>query len=579
MNRLRVAIFLVLMLVLASCSAALPVEIATPPPGSAGATAAASVTAPLSTDTPAPTPTATPEPTAIPTPTPEPLTVSISPDIPQGFATALGERMTNAGPMLDGRVIKLVDAEAQADASIVLRPASQDDVPVLAERVFVVVAPFATLQDTVTLEALQKRWSGDGNPLFVTEDAAALLMPIMGGEPARMVAADELLEQLQQTPGALGILAFDALNPAYKAIMLEDAPNPVDNRFAIEQYPLAVQLVVQGPAGKELAEALAGAIEPLTNRDPDKLTTLVMTGVTAMARVTAKRMEQKGYDYPARVIGPELSAADITHVSNEIPFIEGCKVNASANNLTFCSKPEYWQALADVGTDIVGLSGNHVNDYGRKGARQSLAFYQEIGIPVYGSGLNEEEACKPLLLERNGNAFAFIAALAYQPARAWATKDEPGACYYYKNKQKILEMIRDLSQKVDIVSVELQFYETYKPYPTKKQVREFRELRDAGADIVTGVQSHVPQALEPYGDNDPGGAGIIAYGLGNFFFDQMWSQPTRDELYLRHTIYDGKLIHTQILTGVLYDYAQPRWATPQQRTRILKRIFDAAPPR
>jgi poly-gamma-glutamate synthesis protein (capsule biosynthesis protein) len=93
------------------------------------------------------------------------------------------------------------------------------------------------------------------------------------------------------------------------------------------------------------------------------------------------------------------------------------------------------------------------------------------------------------------------------------------------------------------------------------------------------VQSHVPQALEPYGDSDAGGAGIIAYGLGNFFFDQMWSQETRDELYLRHTIYDGKLIHTEILTGVLYDYAQPRWATPKQRARILNRIFKAAPAR
>jgi poly-gamma-glutamate synthesis protein (capsule biosynthesis protein) len=298
-----------------------------------------------------------------------------------------------------------------------------------------------------------------------------------------------------------------------------------------------------------------------------------------MARVTAARMERKGYDYPARVIGPELSAADITHISNEIPFIKGCKVNTKPNNLRFCSKPAYWKALELVGTDIVGLSGNHVNDFGRKGARESLAFYKKIGVPVYGSGLNEEEACKPLLLEHNGNSFAFIAALAFQPSYAWATDTQPGACYYYKNRKKILNMIRELSGQVDIVSVELQFQESYRARPLPKQVREFRKLRAAGADIVTGVQSHVPQALEPYGETEPGGSGIIAYGLGNFFFDQMWSQPTRDELYLRHTIYDGRLIHTEILTGVLYDYAQPRWATPKQRTRILKRIFNATPPK
>jgi poly-gamma-glutamate synthesis protein (capsule biosynthesis protein) len=578
MKLLRIGLFVLLMLVLAACSATLPVFDGTPPTQDtpAATTEAPATAVPEATETPQPT--ATPEPTATPTPTPQPLTVSMAADLPQSFATALGERLAAAGPLPDGRVIKLVDAGQDAEASILLRPAQSDDVAVLAERVFVVVAPFATLQDEIALDTLRKRWAGDGQPLFMTDEAAALLTPVLGEDHAQIVSTDGLLAELKATPGALGVLPFDQLNPTYKVLNL-DGFNPVDNRFSADGYPLAVQVVVQGEASDDVADVLAGAIEPMTNRDPDKLTTLVMTGVTAMARVTAKRMEQKGYTYPAKVIGPELSAADITHISNEIPFIEGCKVNASADNLKFCSKPEYWAALEAVGTDIVGLSGNHVNDFGRKGAQQSLAFYKDNGIPVYGSGLNEEEACKPLLLEDHGNTFAFIAALAYQPARAWATKTEPGACYYYKNKEKILNMIQDLSQQVDIVAVELQFYETYKPYPTKKQVREFRELRDAGADIVTGVQSHVPQALEPYGDSDAGGAGIIAYGLGNFFFDQMWSQETRDELYLRHTIYDGKLIHTEILTGVLYDYAQPRWATPKQRARILNRIFKAAPAR
>jgi len=578
MKLLRIGLFVLMMLVLAACSATLPVFDGTPPTqDTPAATTEAPATAVQATETP-PQPTATPEPTATPTPTPQPLTVSMAADLPQSFATALGERLAAAGPLPDGRVIKLVDAGQDAEASILLRPAQSDDVAVLAERVFVVVAPFATLQDEIALDTLRKRWAGDGQPLFMTDEAAALLTPVLGEDHAQIVSTDGLLAELKATPGALGVLPFDQLNPTYKVLNL-DGFNPVDNRFSADGYPLAVQVVVQGEASDDVAGVLAGAIEPMTNRDPDKLTTLVMTGVTAMARVTAKRMEQKGYTYPAKVIGPELSAADITHISNEIPFIEGCKVNASADNLKFCSKPEYWAALEAVGTDIVGLSGNHVNDFGRKGAQQSLAFYKDNGIPVYGSGLNEEEACKPLLLEDHGNTFAFIAALAYQPARAWATKTEPGACYYYKNKEKILNMIQDLSQQVDIVAVELQFYETYKPYPTQKQVREFRELRDAGADIVTGVQSHVPQALEPYGDSDAGGAGIIAYGLGNFFFDQMWSQETRDELYLRHTIYDGKLIHTEILTGVLYDYAQPRWATPKQRARILNRIFKAAPAR
>jgi poly-gamma-glutamate synthesis protein (capsule biosynthesis protein) len=140
-------------------------------------------------------------------------------------------------------------------------------------------------------------------------------------------------------------------------------------------------------------------------------------------------------------------------------------------------------------------------------------------------------------------------------------------------------MVQDLAGKVDLVAVELQYYESYEPYPTSQQVADFREIRSWGADIVTGVQSHVPQAMEPYGAADKGGPGIIVYGLGNLFFDQMWSWDTRTELYARHAIYDGRLISTEILTGVLEDAAQPRWTTAKERAELLDRIFDAAPKR
>ncbi|MCB0106167.1 MAG: CapA family protein, partial [Caldilineaceae bacterium] len=225
------------------------------------------------------------------------------------------------------------------------------------------------------------------------------------------------------------------------------------------------------------------------------------------------------------------------------------------------------------------LSGNHVNDFGYEGARRSLQFYQDHDIPIYGSGFTPEEACAPLLWEHNGNTFAFLAALAYGPSSAWVTDEEPGACYYYDHKEEVLAHVRDLASEVDIVAVELQYEETYVPYPTANQVIEFRELRAAGADIVTGVQSHVPQAMEPYGHRDAGGPGMIVYGLGNLFFDQMWSWETRTELYARHTIYQGQLISTEILTGVLEDYAQPRWTTPQERVALLTTIFEAAPAR
>ena len=469
----------------------------------------------------------------------------------------------------------IVEDGGDAGASVRVIPLADAEGSLLSQRVFAVVAPFATVRDEISMTELRERWSGEAS-LLVSDEAVGLAT-LFGSEPIQTLPTPDLLTQLHQQPDALAILPFEYLDPSLKVLTV-DGVSPLNNQLIPETYPLALALVLDGPDASEVTPHLQGVL-PTTNRDSERLTTLVMTGVTAMSRGTAARMEKKGYTYPAEVISDTLRSADITHVSNEVPFIDGCKVNNTFMNLVLCSDYPYWQTLEAIGTDIVGLSGNHVNDFGRKGARESLAFYRDNEIPIYGSGLNTDEACAPLRWEHNGNTFAFIAALAWWPEEAWATATQPGACNFYNNLDRILADVRTLSEEVDVVAVELQYHETYKPSPLKEQVADFRLLRNAGADIVTGVQSHVPQAMEPYGNSALYGPGMISYGLGNIFFDQMEDWDTRTGLIARHAIYDGRLISTEILTTVLEDYAQPRWATSEERAGILRKIFKGAPKR
>lgn len=531
--------------------------------------------------TPAPTPT-WPTPTPTPEPLDGPITVALADSVPVQWGPALLARLNRIHQVETGAGLQplyVLDRPETAQVRIDLRPVASASAP-LAERVFAVAMPFATVRDDVSLDEVRAAWQGaEGSPpAYASVETVALLRPVLGDFAGVLTPQGQLLSAIESDPGALAILPFDQLDPRFKALTV-DGVNVLSNRFDIRAYPLAVALDVSGRGASVVQPLLRDVILPYTNRDASRLTQLIMTGVTAMSRVTALRMDQKGYDYPSRVISDVFAAADITHISNEVPFLDDCVADPTENNLILCSHPNYWAALEALGTDIVGLSGNHVNDFGREGARRSLTWYRENGIPYYGSGFNVNEACAPLLWEHHGNTFAFIAALAFWPENAWATTDLPGACYYYDNRELLLALVRQLSEAVDIVSVELQHTETYEPYPIASQIADFRELRAAGADIVTGVQSHVPQAQEPYGVGDPGGPGIISYGLGNFFFDQMWSWETRTELAARHTIYNGRLLNTELLTMVLEDFAQPRWATPEERAEILNRIFRAAPPR
>ncbi len=538
-------------------------------------TQAATTALPTGTDTPAATPT------SAPTFTPTPAYQSLGLAIPEHLS--LAQRLSELDLTASGYQLR-VEPSSESDLALMVRGPS-DPLPSTAYlfgyRYFAPVVPFDAVVDAVAEAELQERWHGrTPGPLVMDAETAEVFSLVWGqGEP-EVVLAEQMLAALQADRAAMGLLPFELLDPTFKVLSVSDL-SLFDAALEPSAYPLALALTLEGQQAQAVGPLMAESLGDWPNRDASKLTRLVMTGVTAMCRLTAARMEAYGTTYPAQVIGEELGKADITHVSNEVPFVHGCPVDTSEDNLTFCSDYDYWDALAAIGTDVVGLSGNHVNDFGYDGARESITFYRDRGIPIYGSGLNEAEACAPLFYEHNGNRLAFLAALAYEPSYAWATEDLPGACYFYDNKESILATIRDLAAdpEIDMVLVELQYEETYVPYPTESQVAEFRELRDAGADIVTGVQSHVPQAWEPYGLQDEGGPGIIVYGLGNLFFDQMWSWETRTGLIARHTIYDGRLINSEVLTTVLEDYAQPRWATADERAEILARIFGAAPAR
>jgi poly-gamma-glutamate synthesis protein (capsule biosynthesis protein) len=385
---------------------------------------------------------------------------------------------------------------------------------------------------------------------------------------------DEVIDAAWTDTPTLALVPFDRLSPEL-AVFAVDGENPLENaaRFDPDAYPLIARIYAHtAPTNKAAQQFLAAFAERTggANRNPDHLTVIAMTGVTAMVRQTAFQMDQFGPDWPAKVVGPELAAADITAISNEVPFVPGCQTNTDLNNLVFCSKPEYMAALELVGADIIGLTGNHQNDYGRQDALKSLEIYAEAGLPVYGGGANKEEAFAPLYLEHNGNRLAFLGANSYGPKFAWATDDQPGSAEFDLNIMSATIRNIKAKDKADVVLAELQYQESYDVTPLMDQRQNFRALSQAGADIVTGVQSHVPQAME-FEDGK-----LILYGLGNLFFDQMWSMSTREGLIVKHTIYEGRHIGTQVLTTMLYDYGQPRWASPEERTRILKRVFGAS---
>ncbi len=450
--------------------------------------------------------------------------------------------------------------------------------------VYALVAPFPTVTDAVTFNEILASWQGSsvgpfaGQPLLMDPSTLAAFTALWG-RPAvgatRSVAADQILDTAWRQRPSWAIVPFESLDPRWKVLAV-DGQSPVQKDFELHRYhlmqasfdyPLAVKFAVTcvWPCTLSSEPTL-----PLTNRDPAKLTTLVMTGVTALVRATAFTMNIKGITYPGTDIRDWLIGADIAHISNEVPFAENCPAPSPSQTrkLVFCSDPRYIDLLKYIGTDVVELTGNHYADYGPEAMLLTLKMYGENGMAHYGGGANLEDARKPLLLENKGNRFAFIGCNSVDIGRMpTATETRPGAApcdYDYMTSQ-----IRQLRAQGYIVIASFQYYETYDPKPFDAQIRDFRMMADAGAVIVQGSQAHNPQSFEFRGNS------LIHYGLGNLFFDQMGdaSTPTRREFLDRHVFYDGRYISTQVLTAELEDYSRPRPMTPDERAAFLSQYF------
>ena len=506
-----------------------------------------------------------------PTPTPSPTPTSLTPVL--WISLAVPERLRQAA--LASNLPLAATSETATLRLDVFNPQSSIINPQSTIWYYALVTPFPTVTDGVTLADIQNALAGAptrpfaGRPLWMDETTLAAFSAIWGAPAAGSVnvaAADQLLDSAWAAQPAWAIIPFEALEPRWKVLAV-DGQSPVHNDFDPAIYPLKIAFSLQ-PSAFNL---------PPSNRDPGKLTVLAMTGVTALVRGTADKMEKLGVLYPGEEVRDVLRAADLTHISNEISFRSDCPMpDPWTNSLQFCSNPAYIALLEDVGTDIVELTGNHLLDYSPADLLTTLDMYNQRGWKYFGGGRDLQASLQPALVEHNGNKLAFIGCNIVGPKKDWATETQPGStpCDF----DQLQTEITLLRSEGYLPVMTFQYEEIYHPTPTYQEQIDFRRMADAGAIIVSGSQSHVPAAMEFYD------SAFVHYGLGNLFFDQMSHlmpdgsliYDTRNVLIDRHIFYDGRYLGVELLTYIIENYARPRLMTEPERSQFLQSIFSAA---
>ena len=209
----------------------------------------------------------------------------------------------------------------------------------------------------------------------------------------------------------------------------------------------------------------------------------------------------------------EMVSADMTVINNEFPFSNGGSQHPD-KQFTFRVDPKYVSVIQDMGVDVASLANNHALDFGTEALLDSFTTFDNAGIPYVGAGETKERAEEAIFIEAGGRTVGVLSASRVIPVVEWNIDTRLPGLFCTYDSTRLVERIKEVEQQCDYVVVFVHWGIERNAYPEEYQHNLAKQYIDAGADLVVGNHSHVPQGIEYYN-------GVpIVYCLGNYIFNE-----------------------------------------------------------
>lgn len=283
--------------------------------------------------------------------------------------------------------------------------------------------------------------------------------------------------------------------------------------------------------------------------------------------------------WPYRPLAGLLQSADLTIGSLDATLTDYNPPVPCIETRNLMAPAAAAQGLQFAGFDVITLATNHSKDCGvERGCKDNalfdtLANLKQAGIATIGAGRTLTEALTPAIFTIQGVRFAFLGFSAIG-ADLWATASTPGTAPF--KEALYLAAIRQARQQADVVIVMPHWGVEYSPELNWEQYNAAPRMAEAGATLIVGNHPHRVQGLETF----PGGA-VAVYALGNFIFDQQWSdktQYTQEGLLLSATFSGAHLQGVELIPVHISDKYQPQLAPLEEGREILRQAAEALAP-
>ncbi|MEO8230056.1 MAG: CapA family protein [Chloroflexota bacterium] len=464
----------------------------------------------------------------------------------------------------------------------------------LADVAIVPVVDFRSTESSIKIADVKAVLTGGKTPYaaieVVASEADAVLAALAVSEPAdatRWITAKDvatLRKDLVKHRDRLAFVRADQVTPAVRALAWgTQSLFGVDRVTKTGEWPLTARLPIAGGAD---------------GFDPTRTWTIVAGGDIMLDRGVAKvvKVQGKGADFPfdggtATITGRTccsaldnpvpttrrtgargavrrlLTGADLAVANFENPAPDVFRYHTTGT--VFSADPKLIAGLDRAGIDVVSLGNNHIRDAGAQGILDTIKNLKKYGIKSTGAGANVAAARKPAVVDVNG---ARVAILGYDTiARYYAAGPSKAGSAQLSPAAVRADIKKARAAGADIVIVYPHWGTEYTPRPFASQQTLARAVIDAGADMVIGNHAHWVGAMEVYKGRP------IWYALGNFVFDQDWSEPTMEGITLELTFRGVELVQVKIRPHVILDKSQPNFMSPAGAGKVVMgQLFDAS---
>lgn len=288
---------------------------------------------------------------------------------------------------------------------------------------------------------------------------------------------------------------------------------------------------------------------PLMATPDDSVVALGFVGDIMLDRGIRRVVEKRNasYNFLFERIAPSLQLFDVLFGNIEGAISDrGTRVGSI---YSFRMNPHVVGALKKAGFDVFSVANNHSGDWGLRAMIDTWQHIRDAGMVSVGGGMTRYEAYAPAFIDVKGVRVGYVAFSQFGKGYMAAGTSTPGIAII--SERAVIDGVRAAKEGADIVVVSFHFGDEYEPTQNAYQERMATLAIDTGAHVVVGHHPHVAQPLVFYN------GGVIAYSLGNFVFDQSFSQETMEAPVLTVLVNKTGVLDAYLRTARMDEFFRP----------------------